>query len=100
MTSDEIDSNLKLLANDQTAQCLQRFFKIGTGEYGAGDRFHGIRVPVLRKLAREYQAIGVDETIRLLRSPFHEARLLTLLILARCIREVKKQIRRVFINCI
>ena len=62
---------------------LQRFFKTGPGEYAAGDRFRGIRVPVLRKLARKYQDISPAEAGRLLQSPFHEDRLLALLILIR-----------------
>ena len=62
---------------------LQRFFKTGPGEYGAGDRFRGIRVPILRGLARKYQDLSLAEAGRLLQSTFHEDRLLALLILIR-----------------
>ncbi len=63
------------------AQHSQRFFKTGPGEYGEGDVFRGIRVPVLRKLARQYQSLSLPDASKLLRSKFHEDRLLALLIL-------------------
>src|SRR5206468_3535390 len=53
------------------------------GEYGAGDCFFGIQVPVLRKLAREHEALSLRELSNLLRSRWHEERLLALLILVR-----------------
>lgn len=61
------------------AEILQRFFKTGPGEYGEGDRFLGIRVPLVRKLSREIRAMPVAELVTLLRSSYHEARLLALL---------------------
>lgn len=61
----------------------QRFFKTGPGEYGEGDRFRGIKVPALRKLSREYQSMPSSEIVALLKSDFHEDRLLALFILAR-----------------
>lgn len=78
---DEILARLNHIGNPQRARVLQRFFKTGPGEYGAGDVFVGLRVPEIRRLAREYQALPLSEALRLLRSPIHEARLLALLIL-------------------
>lgn len=74
---------LERLADPETAAFLQRFFKTGPGEYAEGDRFLGIRVPVLRKLAAKYQSLDLSACSALLRSPWHEARLLALLILVR-----------------
>ena len=76
-----IQSELESLADPGQAAILQRFFKTGPGEYGEGDRFRGIRVPVLRKLARKYRHLPLAEAVRLLQSAFHEDRLLALLIL-------------------
>jgi hypothetical protein len=51
-TLTNIRREVNALADPQTAAFLQRFFKAGPGQYGEGDRFLGIRVPVLRRLAR------------------------------------------------
>lgn len=76
-----IISRLQELGNSDIAAHSQRFFKTGKGEYAEGDRFLGIRVPTLRKCAREYMGIRLEDTLELLTSPFHEARLLALIIL-------------------
>jgi hypothetical protein len=80
---DDVVAELQSLANPADAIFARRFFRTGPGEYGAGDRFLGIRVPVLRRLAKKYTALGLDYVRELLHSPFHEARLLALLILIR-----------------
>ncbi len=81
MNAKDISIRLQLLGSKEKVQMLQRFFKTGPGEYGEGDVFVGLRVPELRKLAKEYQCLPFSEIIVLLQSPVHEARLLALLIL-------------------
>lgn len=81
MTAAPIQVRLQQLASPAAAKVVQRFFKTAPGEYGAGDQFIGIRVPVLRKLAREFRALPLTEVTALLHSPIHEERLLALLIL-------------------
>ena len=63
------------------AEHSQRFFKTGPGEYGDGDRFRGIRVPVLRKVARKHAGVPLRSALALLRSGYHEDRLTALLVL-------------------
>ena len=70
-----IQHELRQLGNKETAEHSQKFFKTGKGQYGAGDRFLGIRVPVLRKMAKKHRGISIDEVSRLLISQFHEERL-------------------------
>jgi len=89
-----IQDRLRLLADPKRAQGLQRFFKTGPGQYGAGDRFLGIRVPQLRKLSREYGNCSVENALALLRSPIHEERLLALLLLMRGFAEGPESTRR------
>ncbi len=79
----EIQGRLHSLADPETARGQQRFFKTGPGQYGAGDVFIGIKVPVIRKLATEFPDVSLDEAVQLLRSPHHEARLLALIFLVR-----------------
>ncbi len=78
-----IQKRLKQLASSETAKILQKFFKTGPGEYGEGDIFIGVKVPDLRKLAKEFQDITISEVRALLASSIHEERLLALLILVR-----------------
>jgi 3-methyladenine DNA glycosylase AlkD len=83
MTVEQIRTRLQKLADKERAAVSKRFFKTGPGEYGEGDLFLGIRVPELRKLAKEYDHIGLDETKQLLQSAVHEERFLALAILVR-----------------
>jgi 3-methyladenine DNA glycosylase AlkD len=69
------------LANPARAAVNLRFFRSGPGEYGEGDRFLGLSVPQLRKLARSARDLSHGDTIKLLHSPWHEERLLALVIL-------------------
>jgi 3-methyladenine DNA glycosylase AlkD len=83
MTAQDIEIRLQALGNPLTAQVLHRFFKTGPGQYGKGDVFLGLKVPQLRRLARDYQGLPHAESEVLLASPFHECRLLSLLLLVR-----------------
>jgi 3-methyladenine DNA glycosylase AlkD len=83
MVLSDIQKRLEALGDARVAEASRRFFKTGPGEYGEGDRFRGIRVPVLRGLAKEYQSMTPAEAAGLLASAFHEDRLLALLILVR-----------------
>lgn len=80
-TAAAIRARLQALADPSIASASQRFFKTGPGEYGHGDRFLGIRVPTLRKVAREFRGAPFAVALTMLRSPLHEERLLALLIL-------------------
>jgi len=83
MIVQNIQRKLQELGSREKAEVLQRFFKTGHGEYGEGDVFVGVKVPELRKLAKEYQEITVKEVKQLLRSAIHEERLLALFMLVR-----------------
>ena len=67
-TTDAIHDRLRQLGNPDDARFLQRFFRTGAGEYGEGDRFLGIRVPVVRTLVREYRGLPLDDVGALLQS--------------------------------
>ena len=81
MNSQEIHNVLEALGDPAIAAHSQRFFKTGPGEYGEGDRFLGIRIPVIRAQVRRYRDLSMGETLRLLVSPYHEVRMFSLLLL-------------------
>jgi 3-methyladenine DNA glycosylase AlkD len=77
----DASQRLRGLACPKQAAILARFFKTGPGQYGEGDSFIGVRVPVTRKLARQFSGLPMGEVESLLHSAVHEERLLALVIL-------------------
>lgn len=74
-------SALRARADSRQALISRRFFKTGPGQYGEGDRFLGVKMPTIRQLAIPGSTLGVDTLARLLRSKWHEERMLALLAL-------------------
>lgn len=70
---------------------LMRFFKTGKGQYGEGDRFLGIKVPVTRKVVNHcWQTTSFDDLKTCIRSEYHEIRLAALLTLVQQFKHAKK----------
>ena len=70
----ELIAELKAAGDPERAANLAWFFQTGKGGYGEGDRFLGIRVPVQRKIARQFSDLPLAEVKKLLASPIHEHR--------------------------
>ena len=70
---------LRGMKNDEIAKQSLRFFKTNKGEYGYGDKFLGISVPVIRKNIKKFKDISIKDNLWLLKSEFHEERLFALL---------------------
>ncbi len=83
MTAADIEIELKKKSDPAQAGILQRFFKTGPGEYGEGDIFLGIRVPVLRTFVKQCPDVTLGEIKKLLHSPFHECRMAALFLMIR-----------------
>ena len=70
---------------------LSRFFKCGKGQYGEGDQFLGIKVPVTRSVVKEcWRTISFDELEECISSPYHEVRLAALLTLVEIFAHAKR----------
>lgn len=81
MSLNKLREILKMKANPEQAKVYLRFFKTGKGEYGEGDEFYGIKVPVSRQIAKQFKALSSAEIQELLNSKVHEERLIALFIL-------------------
>jgi len=90
-------SKLRSMADPEKAKVLQRFFKTGPGEYGEGDVFLGIQVPLLRKFARENRDLDEPSLQVLLRSSVHEERMLSLLIfIQKYVRGTEEERKKIY----
>lgn len=79
-----LQKEIQKLKNPAKSKLLQRFFKTGKGEYGEGDKFLGIMVPKQRALVKKYwQDLNLKNIEILLKSKYHEERLIALLILVK-----------------
>lgn len=81
LTLSDLRRELESVSDTKLAKNLAWFFKTGKGEYGEGDRFCGITVPALRKIASHYRHLRLSDVRKLLGSAIHEHRLAALLIL-------------------
>lgn len=81
MRQQRILAALQKHADDQRAELCHRFFKTGKGEYGEGDLFLGVTVPDARRVAKKYADASEKEIEALLRNPYHDVRMLALMIL-------------------
>lgn len=83
----------EILAHQDPAQVegLSRFFKTGKGQYGEGDRFLGIKVPVTREVVKAcWKETSFDDLETCIASEFHEMRLAALLTLVEIFKHAKK----------
>jgi len=78
---EQLQKELRQNADKSQAAILQRFFKTGPGQYGSGDVFLGLRVPLQRQIAARYTDLSYPELEALLADIIHEFRLVALLIL-------------------
>jgi 3-methyladenine DNA glycosylase AlkD len=70
---------------------LSRFFKTGPGQYGEGDRFLGIKVPVTREVVKAcWRETGFDDLEECIASEYHELRLAALLALVAIFSHARK----------
>jgi 3-methyladenine DNA glycosylase AlkD len=60
--------------SDTEREKIGRYFKSGEGDYGAGDRFIGVRMGTVFALAKQHVRMAPDQIERLLESDIHEAR--------------------------
>jgi len=78
-----VSRRLKALADPKRAEASAWFFRTGPGQYGEGDRFLGLDVPTMRRQATAFEDLPLSEIRKLLASPWHEERLVALLVLVR-----------------
>ncbi len=77
-------------ADPSQVEGLARFFKTGPGQYGYGDKFLGIKVPVTREVVRGcWRNVGFEDLEECICSQYHEVRLAALLALVEIFKHAK-----------
>lgn len=84
-------SEMMLRRDPVQAANLSRFFKTGKGQYGEGDVFLGIKVPVTRSVVKQlWKETSIEEIGGCLSSEYHEIRLAALLVLVQIFKHAGK----------
>lgn len=100
MTSEIFE--IRQLLKKHHHECPILFFKTSPGDYSEHDKFLGIRVPNLRKVAKKYYNLSLDDNQILLQSEYNEERLLALIILIaqyqKAEPELKSRIYQYYLN--
>ncbi len=89
----KLQQAVKAHSNKELGIFLQRFFKTGKGEYGEGDRFAGLKVPVSRKIANQFKDLTFPDLQKIIKSKIHEERLIALFILVAKFKKSKDKER-------
>ncbi len=96
----EIRNAIHAKADPGIAAQFRRFFKTADGEYGAGEQFLGVRVPDLRRIAREFREASLRVIAGFLRSRWHEERLFAVILMvekhARGDASIREAIHRLY----
>lgn len=92
----------RMLSHQDPSQVagLSRFFKCGPGQYGEGDKFLGIKVPITREVVKNtWKEVTFEDLEECISSEYHELRLAALLTLIEIFKHSKKK-PEVQQNCI
>jgi hypothetical protein len=60
MTIQGIVQEIELFGSATSAKQCERFFQVGPGQYGYGDKFCDTSVPILRKIAKKVSRHSVQ----------------------------------------
>lgn len=76
-----LQKEIRSHADPIRAKLVAGFFKTGRGQYGEGDVFLGLTVPLCRTIAKKYVHLPRADVLILLQSKNHEERLIALFLL-------------------
>lgn len=79
-------------ADPEKAKNYMRFFKTGKGQYGEGDIFLGLTVPMTRDAANDFKHMPIAELEKLAQSEYHEARVACMVLMVNQYRASKTEV--------
>jgi 3-methyladenine DNA glycosylase AlkD len=88
-----------LYKDNNRSKILKSFFKTKKGEYGEGDKFLGVSVPLLRKISNKYyNEISLKNIEILLKNKYHEVRFVGVILLNKKFKKNKKEVFNIYIK--
>lgn len=99
----DLVKSTRALKNPTKARNMLRFFKTGVGQYGEGDIFLGLVSAQVGEIVKKYRELPLSGCLELLKSKYHEERMIALQILVYQFKHakedsVKKKIFNIFIK--
>ena len=98
MTAKEIQLQLEKASTPEKRDFLPHFFKTGKGGYGEGDKFIGVIVPDIRKIAKANKSLPSNELTDLLNNEYHECRMCALFILVEKFKKANEADRKQIVD--
>ena len=98
MTAKDIQKKLENVFSPEKRDFFPHFFKTGKGQYGEGDKFIGVVVPDIRKIAKANKTLPFDEITILLNNEYHECRMCALFILIEQYKKAKEEDRKLLVD--
>ena len=81
MSVTKLQKEIRKVKDPARAKSSLWFFKTGKGEYGEGDKFLGLKMGEQRIIAKQFIDLELNELVPLLKSEWHEERMVAFLIL-------------------
>jgi len=72
-TAENLIEMLEAHSDFEKAKNFQRFFKTKPGQYGEGDLFLGLNVPMTRDVIKDFKQMPLGEIYKLAHSEYQEA---------------------------
>jgi len=95
---EDLRMEARLLADPEKAKISAGFFKTGKGDYGEGDKFIGLTMPDIRRLALKYATLDISGIKKLARSAIHEERMTALVIMTLRYPREKEKFYRLYMK--
>ena len=99
-TNNKLYSEILAKQDPSQVEGLSRFFKTGKGQYGEGDKFLGIKVPVIREVVKDcWKETTFEELETCITSEYHEMRMAALLTLVQIFKNAKRDTSAAMRHC-
>src|SRR5579872_5530580 len=98
MNAGKVKNSLNGRTDPKAAEFEARFFKMGEGQYSAGDTFIGLTVPAVRAICKRFKDLPLGEIEKLLESPIHEHRSAALIIMTEQAKKADPQLQKRLYN--